>query len=87
MKNHDSDKAKADRPKAPRLPVLKPEQLAEVTGGAGYGSYSWRMFNPQPEPPAEEQQMVVEDLDIFGFNPQPEPPADVDSGFADMMVF
>ena len=44
-------------------------------------------FNPQPEPPAEEQQMVVEDLDIFGFNPQPEPPADVDSGFADMMVF
>ena len=44
-------------------------------------------FNPQPEPPAEEQQMVVEDVDIFGFNPQPEPPADVDSGFADMMVF
>lgn len=43
--------------------------LREATDGGGGGSgllakLNSRMFNPQPEPPAQ----------LVGFNPQPEPP-------------
>lgn len=50
--------------------------LLEINGGIG-GDINFRMFNPQPEPPAVLMEMNSSPLTGAGFkmfNPQPEPP-------------
>lgn len=61
-------------------------QIDEVQAGfSAFGSIGWRVFNPQPEPPAIPTGPTAfdpaSDLKAKGFNPQPEPPAKDIIGF------
>jgi hypothetical protein len=57
------------------------QRLFDASGMPGsLGSISWRMFNPQPEPPAHSPTLEMNttpgnEASIYMFNPQPEPPA------------
>ncbi len=59
------------------------QQMISGTAKPGaLGKITWRMFNPQPEPPANEARLLMEastsptgKASWVMFNPQPEPPA------------